>query len=56
MKTIEQYDKVELIDGREGIVVEILGEQEAFIVDVGTSPDDWDTIDVFRKDIIKVIN
>lgn len=56
MKPIEQYDRVELIDGRKGIVVEILGDQEIFIVDVGTSPDDWDTVDVLRKDITKVIH
>lgn len=55
MEIIGQYDKVLLKDGREGVVVEVLGEQELFITDIGTSPDDWETIEVKREDIEKVI-
>lgn len=38
---INQYDTVRLCDGREGTVVEVLGGGERFLVDVGTSPQDW---------------
>lgn len=54
METIHEFDGVLLADGREGAVVEILGDQEGFLVDVGSSPADWDTIYVERKDIVKV--
>lgn len=54
METIHEFDGVLLADGREGAVVEILGEQDIFLIDVGTSPKDWETIEVSRKDIIKV--
>ena len=54
MERIEQYDHVILKDGREGCAVEILGDQEMFLVDIGTSPEDWDTIDVTRDDIVGV--
>ena len=46
---IKQYDTVRLRDGREGTVVEVLGGGERFLVDVGTSPQDWETIDVIRN-------
>ena len=49
---IKQYDTVRLRDGREGTVVEVLGGGERFLVDVGTSPQDWETIDVPRCEII----
>lgn len=49
---INQYDTVHLLDGREGTVVEVLGGGERFLVDVGTSPQDWETIDVPRSEII----
>ena len=48
---IKQYDKVELKDGRIATVVEIFGE-DTFIVDVGSDPEDWDTISVTRADVI----
>ena len=34
-----------------GSVVEILGEQDLFLVDIGNSPDDWDTIEVKKEDL-----
>lgn len=55
MKKIEVFDNVLLKDGREGAVVEILGEQDIFIVDVGSSPSDWDSIEVKLSDIDKII-
>lgn len=56
MERIEQYDHVILKDGREGCAVEVFGDQERFLVDIGSSIKDWDTIDVARKDIVKVIH
>jgi len=55
MEIIHQYDRVLLKDGREGCAVEVLGDQEAFLVDVGSSEKDWDNIYVKRGDIAKVI-
>lgn len=49
---IKKYDTVRLQDGREGTVVEVLGDGERFLVDVGTSPEDWETIDISRSEVI----
>lgn len=51
---IEQYSTVLLKDGREAAVVEVLSE-DTFIVDVGSSPKDWETIDVKIEDIEKIL-
>lgn len=52
-KEIEMFQHVKLKDGREGAVIEILGDQEAFDIDIGTSSADWDTIySIKREDII----
>ena len=48
----ELFEHVTLKDGREGAVVEILGDAEAFLIDIGSSPADWDTIYVTRTDIM----
>ena len=45
----KQYDKIKLKDGREGTIVEVLGPD--YIVDVGSSPKDWDTIFVKAEEI-----
>lgn len=50
---IKQYDTVILKDGREAAVVEIWDDTH-FLVDVGDSPTDWDTIDVTIDDIERV--
>ena len=60
MIVINLYDEVELMDGTEGSVVdrygnEDRGDDDLFIVDIGDSPSTWDTIDVRRKDIKRVI-
>lgn len=55
MEAIKQYDRVRLKDGRSGCVVEILGNQDLFMVDVGSSPADWDNITVSRADIVEII-
>ena len=44
-----------LKDGREAAIVEILDDTH-FLVDVGDSPADWDTIDATIDDIVKVIH
>ncbi len=51
---VKQYDTVLLRDGRVAAVVEAFDNQ-AFIVDVGSSPEDWETIDVTIDDIERVI-
>lgn len=52
---IKEFDHVVLVDGRDGAVVEVLGEQDLFLVDIGSSPADWETIEVKRNEIEKVI-
>lgn len=54
MRKIKEFDRVLLKDGREADVMEVL-ENKAFIVDVGNSPEDWETISVTIEDIEKVL-
>ena len=51
---VNQYDNVLLKDGREAAIVEKFSERD-FLADVGSSPKDWDTIDITIDDIEKVI-
>lgn len=51
---IKQYDSVLLKDGRRAAIVEKFSETD-FLADVGSSPEDWDTIDITIDDIEKVI-
>lgn len=51
---IKLFDSILLKDGREADVMEILSNT-AFIVDVGDSPNNWETIDITIDDIEKVI-
>ena len=54
---VKEFDTVRLRDGRVGSVMEVEGDQEAFIVDVGSSPKDWETLyDVKPEDIAEVLN
>ena len=55
MERDEEVDVVLLSDGRKGTVVEIMGDQVWFMVDIGSSPADWETIDVDRDQIVKVV-
>lgn len=50
---IKQYDSVLLKDGHEGCVVEVFDDE--ILVDVGSSPKDWDTISVKIADVEKVL-
>ena len=52
---IEEFDSVLLKDGREASIVEKLSET-AFIADVGSSPRDWETIDITIDDIERVLD
>ena len=54
-KAIKEFDEVLLTDGRRGAVVEVLGDQEEFEVDVGSSQKDWETITVKRSQIAKIL-
>ena len=51
---IKLYDEIMLKDGREAVVIEVLSENN-FLVDVGSSPSDWETISVTRDEIKKVL-
>lgn len=51
---IKEFDTVLLKDGREASVMEVF-DDKAFIVDVGSSPTDWETINVTADQIEKVI-
>lgn len=42
---IKQYDTVLLKDGRIAAIVEVFSDT-AFLADVGSSPKDWETIDI----------
>lgn len=48
---IKEFDVVRLIDGREATIMEVF--DTVCIVDVGDSPETWDTIDVARTDIVE---
>jgi hypothetical protein len=50
---IKEFDKVLLKDGREACIVEVLSDKD-FLADIGSSQEDWDTIDVSINDIEKV--
>lgn len=60
MINIKLYDQIEMVDGQTGCVVDRYnpndtGDDDLFIVDIGDSPSTWDTIDVRRKDIKRVL-
>lgn len=51
---VKQYDTVLLKDGRTAAIVEAF-DNKFFIADVGSSPKDWDTIDITIDDIEEVV-
>ncbi|WP_181995760.1 hypothetical protein [Clostridium sp. AM58-1XD] len=51
---VKQYDTVLLKDGRGASIVEAF-DGKVFIADVGSSPKDWETIDITIDDIERVI-
>ena len=50
---IHQYDDVILKDGRLAGIVEVFSETD-FLADVGSGPEDWDTIEITLDDIAEV--
>lgn len=48
---MKQYDKVTLKDGRTGVIVEVF--DDSCEVDVGNSPEDWETITVKKSEIVE---
>lgn len=46
---IEQYEVIMLKDGTKGTVVDYAGPD--YIVDIGDSPNNWDTIEVRYQDV-----
>ncbi|MBQ6877957.1 MAG: hypothetical protein IJO22_06115 [Oscillospiraceae bacterium] len=52
---IEQYCSVLLKDGRTACIVEVLSDTD-FLADVGSSPEDWENIDVTINDIDRIIS
>lgn len=51
---IELYSTVRLKDGREGAVVEMDGPDH-YLVDVGSSPENWETVSVPASEIVEVL-
>lgn len=52
---IKLYDKVKLKDGNIAYIVEILGNNEAYIVDIDIG-NDYDTDTIYPKQIEKIMN
>ena len=52
---IQQYDEIRLKDGRIGCAVEVLGDGKDLIVDIGSSPADWETIGASSDDVVEII-
>ena len=52
---VREFDTVLLKDGRKADIMEAF-ENKVFIADIGSSPKDWETIDITIDDIEKVIH
>ena len=53
---IQEFDIVELKNGRRGCVVEVArGPGDLYAVDVGSSPEDWETLYLYERDIARVV-
>lgn len=60
MIIVKLYDEIETVDGVRGCVVdrynkEDQGDDDLFVVDVGDDTSTWDTIDIRRRDIKRII-
>ena len=51
---IKQYQKVKLKNGNLAVIVEILGNSEAYIADIEVSEDDYETDTIYPSDIASV--
>lgn len=52
---IKEFDRVLLKDGREADIMEVLSDED-FIGDVGSGPNDWETIDIKISDVVKILS
>ena len=52
MRKYNQFDSIILKDGRVAAIVDFVGDY--YIVDVGSSPEDWDTIEVREEEIVGI--
>jgi hypothetical protein len=52
---LEMYQKVIIIDGRRGHIIEIFKDGEAYMVDVKTKDDEYETLTIFPRDIKGII-
>lgn len=50
---VNQYDWVKLKTGQDAIIVEVFSDRD-FMADIGSSPEDWETIDITIDDIEKI--
>ena len=56
MLKVKEFDRELLKDGREGDVMEVSGDGISLVIDVGSSPKDWETLyDKTIYDIEKVL-
>jgi len=51
---VEMFTGVRLKDGREGCVVHE-DSPTTYLVDIGDSPKDWETVSVPRTDIVEIL-
>ncbi len=57
MRKVKEFDRVLLKDGREGDVMDVSSDGIHLIIDVGSSPKDWETLyDKTVDDIEKVLH
>ena len=54
MKMIKLYQKVRLKNGKNAVIVEILGNGAAYIADVEVSKDDYETETIYPSEIKSV--
>ncbi len=50
---VQQYDWVKLKNGQYAAIVEVFSDKD-FLADIGSSPEDWETIDITIDDISEV--
>ena len=50
---IEKYDWVKLKTGKLATIVEVLSDTD-FLADIGSGPEDWETVSISISDIKKV--
>ena len=50
---VKKYDWVKLKSGEIATIVEIFSDKD-FLADIGSGPDDWDTVPITKSDIAEV--